>query len=58
MAISIARRTLIAAGAAFPLALDTSLVSAAQTPPPYTLSINIEIMFPRETDPARGRPGF
>jgi hydroxypyruvate isomerase len=48
MAISIARRTLIAAGAAFPLALDTSLVSAAQTPPPYTLSINIEIMFPRE----------
>jgi len=48
MAISIARRTLIAAGAAFPLALDTSLGSAAQTPPPYTLSINIEIMFPRE----------
>ena len=44
----ISRRTLIASTAALPLALETSIASAAPTPPPYTLSINIEIMFPRE----------
>jgi len=43
----ITRRTLISSAAALPLAFDTRLV-AAPTPPPYTLSINIEIMFPRE----------
>jgi hydroxypyruvate isomerase len=43
----ITRRSLIASGAALPLALDTRLAFAAAGPPPYTLSINIEIMFPR-----------
>ena len=40
------RRAWIASGAAMPFALDVP-VAAAPTPPPYTLSINIEIMFPR-----------
>jgi hydroxypyruvate isomerase len=39
-------RARIASGAAMPFALDVPAV-AAPTPPPYTLSINIEIMFPR-----------
>jgi hydroxypyruvate isomerase len=42
----ISRRALIACSAALPLVLDTRLAGAAPTPPPYTLSINIEIMFP------------
>jgi hydroxypyruvate isomerase len=41
------RRHMIASGAAIPLALDTHLAAAALAPPPYTVSINIEIMFPR-----------
>ena len=41
------RRALIASGAAIPLAFDTRLTAAAPGAPPYTLSINIEIMFPR-----------
>lgn len=43
----ITRRTLISTGIALPVALDSRVVSAAPTPPPYTVSINIEIMFPR-----------
>src|SRR3954468_22604998 len=43
------RRDLLASGVAVavPLAVDTHLVGATPGPPPYTLSINIEIMFPR-----------
>jgi hydroxypyruvate isomerase len=48
MANSITRRSLISTGIALPVALDTRLASAAPTPPPYMISINIEIMFPRE----------
>jgi hydroxypyruvate isomerase len=48
MAISMTRRTLISSGAVLSLALDSRIASAASTPPPYTVSINIEIMFPRE----------
>ena len=42
------RRRMFASGAALPIALqvDAPFAHAAQTPPPYTLSINIEIMFP------------
>jgi len=43
---SLSRRTFIASSAALPLAFDTCIATAAPTPPPYTLSINIEIMFP------------
>lgn len=42
----LSRRAWIASGAAMPFALESPL-SAAPTQPPYTLSINIEIMFPR-----------
>ena len=38
---------MMASGAAIPLALDTRLAGAAPGAPPYTVSINIEIMFPR-----------
>jgi hydroxypyruvate isomerase len=41
------RRELLRVGAALPLALATSEPVAAASPPPYTISINIEIMFPR-----------
>jgi hydroxypyruvate isomerase len=41
------RRELLRVGAALPLALATSEPDAAASPPPYTISINIEIMFPR-----------
>ena len=41
------RRELLRVGAALPLALATSKPAAAASPPPYTISINIEIMFPR-----------
>ncbi len=46
---SISRRNWLLSGAALPaaLALDAGKASSASTPPPYTLSINIEIMFPR-----------
>ena len=47
MKIPLTRREWIASGAAIPLALETPSARAASTPPPYTLSINIEIMFPR-----------
>jgi hydroxypyruvate isomerase len=43
----ISRRAMIASGAALPLALDTPVADAAPGPPPYTVSINIEVMFPR-----------
>jgi hydroxypyruvate isomerase len=36
-----------AAAAATPLALETPLAAATPGAPPYTLSINIEVMFPR-----------
>lgn len=42
----LSRRAVLASGVALPLAFDTRL-AAAPTPPPYTISINIEIMFPR-----------
>lgn len=42
----VSRRAWIASGAAIPFAFDTP-VAAAPGLPPYTLSINIEIMFPR-----------
>src|SRR5271163_5010636 len=43
------RRNIIASGAAIPFALELEAppANAAPGPPPYTLSINIEIMFPR-----------
>jgi hydroxypyruvate isomerase len=43
----LSRRAMLASGVAIPLALDADLAGAAPAPPPYTLSINIEIMFPR-----------
>jgi len=43
----ISRRVMFASTAAIPLALDAQVVKAALGPPPYTLSINIELMFPR-----------
>jgi len=43
----VSRRALLASGAVMPLAFDTS-AAAAPGAPPYTLSINIEIMFPRD----------
>jgi hydroxypyruvate isomerase len=42
----VSRRALIASGAAIPFAFDAP-AEAAPGLPPYTLSINIEIMFPR-----------
>ena len=47
MKTRLSRRALIASGAVMPLAFDRPLSAAAPGPPPYTLSINIEIMFPR-----------
>ncbi len=48
---AINRRELLRVGASLPLALATSErgagLAATATPPPYTISINIEIMFPR-----------
>ena len=45
------RRELLLAGASLPLALAAGASEAGaavtRTPPPYTISINIEIMFPR-----------
>jgi hydroxypyruvate isomerase len=48
----ITRRDLIRTGSALPLALSTLDSAAAAAPPPYTLSINIEIMF----NTGRGNP--
>jgi hydroxypyruvate isomerase len=47
--LDVTRRTLLRSAAVAPLALNcaTQSVGAEQTPPPYTVSINIEIMFPR-----------
>src|SRR5436190_2365712 len=47
MKTHLSRRAWIASAAAVPLASDTPLSAATPGPPPYTLSINIEIMFPR-----------
>lgn len=47
MRTRISRRALVVSGAAIPLALNKRLSAAAVNPPPYTVSINIEIMFPR-----------
>lgn len=41
------RREIMTSGLALPLALSARAAGAAPLPPPYTLSINIEIMFPR-----------
>jgi hydroxypyruvate isomerase len=41
------RRAFLASTAALPLAFDALPANAAPGPPPYTLSINIELMFPR-----------
>jgi hydroxypyruvate isomerase len=49
----LSRRALMLSGAAAPFFLDTPAASAAPGAPPYTLSINIEIMFPREMPRAR-----
>jgi hydroxypyruvate isomerase len=43
----VSRRAMIASSAAMPLAFDAQPVRAALGPPPYTLSINIEVLFPR-----------
>ncbi len=44
----VTRRAMIASGAALPFALEPGQASAAAPgPPPYTLSINLEVMFPR-----------
>ena len=49
--VSVSRRELLAAGVTLPLALTTlehpEDRTVARTPPPYTISINVEIMFPR-----------
>ena len=49
--VAVNRRELLLAGASLPLALTTAASEAGaavtRTPPPYTFSINIEIMFPR-----------
>src|SRR4029079_3684947 len=47
MKTRLSRRTWMASAAAAPLAFDTLLRAATPGPPPYTLSINIEVMFPR-----------
>ena len=44
----ISRRAVLGSSALAPLALGAQGPRAALGPPPYTLSINIEIMFPRE----------
>jgi hydroxypyruvate isomerase len=51
----VTRRTILRSAAAAPLALSsgTHNAGAEQTPPPYTVSINIEIMFPRAMPRAR-----
>src|SRR4051812_20897372 len=41
------RRAMLLSGAALPLAFDQAAAAATPGPPPYTLSINLEVMFPR-----------
>jgi hydroxypyruvate isomerase len=47
MKTHLSRRAWMASASAVPFAFDTALSAATPGPPPYTLSINIEIMFPR-----------
>jgi len=47
MKTPLSRRAILAAGAGAPFLLETQPARADLGPPPYTLSINIEIMFPR-----------
>lgn len=47
MAFPLNRRTLLRSGLGAPLILNARTPATSPTPPPYTLSINIEIMFPR-----------
>src|SRR5208283_4558466 len=49
----LSRRALIASGAAAPFAFQHALAASTPGQPPYTLSINIEIMFPREMPRAK-----
>ena len=49
----LSRRAWIASGAAAPFAFEQPLAAATPGPPPYTLSINIEIMFAREMPRAK-----
>lgn len=49
----LSRRAWIASGAAAPFAFQHALAASAPGEPPYTLSINIEIMFPREMPRAK-----
>ncbi len=49
----LSRRALIASGAAAPLVFQHPLTANTAAPPPYTLSINIEIMFPRDMPRAK-----
>lgn len=44
----LSRRALITTGIAAPFAGQLPLAASAPGPPPYTLSINIEVMFPRD----------
>jgi hydroxypyruvate isomerase len=44
----LSRRGLLRSTALSPFAFAAQAVRAAPTPPPYTLSINIEVMFPRD----------
>ena len=43
----VTRRAVLRSGALLPLALSAQSSGGARTPPPYTISVNIEIMFPR-----------
>src|SRR6185437_12103326 len=45
--MKISRRTVLTSGAGLPFAFDKTANAATPSEPPYTLSINIEIMFPR-----------
>jgi hydroxypyruvate isomerase len=49
----LSRRAWIASGAAAPFLFQRPLAASAPGPPPYTLTINIEIMFPRDLSRAR-----
>ena len=50
---SLSRRALIASGAAAPWMFPHPLTANTPGPPPYTLSINIEILFPRDMPRAK-----
>src|SRR5689334_2726286 len=49
----LSRRAWMVSGAAAPFAFQQPVAAATPGPPPYTLSINIEIMFPRDMPRAR-----